>query len=210
MINYVSGHLHKERVKMNKRLRLSKEERKNQILESALKTFVRSGYSGTTTLEIAKDANISEVTLFRYFNTKEEIFKSAIEPLILKSFEDVIEVSSTLKPFDKFKVVLKDRIKFVNEFSSVIKLVLMESEINPIITDYNFVGKITDLIESTVKDSGLIIKDYSFVIRIIRGTMLSYLYDNEISEEKIDLHITRLIEMLTASEAMIEKEGFNE
>lgn len=195
---------------MSKRTRMSKEDRRNQILESALKTFVEKGYNGATTLDIAKDANIAEVTLFRYFDTKEDIFKSAIEPLILESFKEIIEVSSNLRPYDKFKVVLKNRIKFVNEYRGVIKLILMESEFNPIVAEYDFIDKITFLIESTVKESGLIVKDFSVLIRIIRGTILSFLYDKETSEENIDFHIARLIEMLIVSKTIIEDEVNNE
>lgn len=195
---------------MTKRTRMSKEDRRNQILESALKTFVEKGYNGATTLDIAKDANIAEVTLFRYFDTKEDIFKSAIEPLILESFKEIIEVSSNLRPYDKFKVVLKNRIKFVNEYRGVIKLILMESEFNPIVAEYDFIDKITFLIESTVKESGLIVKDFSVLIRIIRGTILSFLYDKETSEENIDFHIARLIEMLIVSKTIIEDEVNNE
>lgn len=195
---------------MSKRTRMSKEDRRNQILESALKTFVEKGYNGATTLDIAKDANIAEVTLFRYFDTKEDIFKSAIEPLILESFKEIIEVSSNLRPYDKFKVILKNRIKFVNEYRGVIKLILMESEFNPIVAEYDFIDKITFLIESTVKESGLIVKDFSVLIRIIRGTILSFLYDKETSEENIDFHIARLIEMLIVSKTIIEDEVNNE
>lgn len=195
---------------MSKRTRMSKEDRRNQILESALKTFVEKGYNGATTLDIAKDANIAEVTLFRYFDTKEDIFKSAIEPLILESFKEIIEVSSNLRPYDKFKVVLKNRIKFVNEYRGVIKLILMESEFNPIVAEYDFIDKITFLIESTVKESGLIVKDFSVLIRIIRGIILSFLYDKETSEENIDFHIARLIEMLIVSKTIREDEVNNE
>ncbi len=49
---------------------MTREERRKQILESALKVFIEKGYNGSTTLDIAKKADISEVTLFRYFDSK--------------------------------------------------------------------------------------------------------------------------------------------
>ena len=45
------------------RTRLSGEDRKKQILDSAINVFIENGYIGSTTLEIAKSANISKVTL---------------------------------------------------------------------------------------------------------------------------------------------------
>ncbi len=56
---------------------------KEKIIMSALKLFSQKGYLGTTTRDIAREANIAEITLFRYFPTKEKLFK---EVLISKSF----------------------------------------------------------------------------------------------------------------------------
>lgn len=51
---------------------------KDKITESALKLFSRKGYTGATTKEIAKEAGVAEVTLFRYFPSKEKLFEEAI------------------------------------------------------------------------------------------------------------------------------------
>lgn len=56
---------------------------KEKILKSALKLFSQKGYLGTTTKEIAKEAQVAEVTLFRYFASKENLF---IEVLKSQSF----------------------------------------------------------------------------------------------------------------------------
>ncbi|HLA00755.1 MAG TPA: TetR/AcrR family transcriptional regulator [Thermodesulfovibrionales bacterium] len=57
---------------------MSKKEKssltRDKILETALKLFSRKGYLGATTKEIAKDAGIAEVTLFRHFPSKERLF----------------------------------------------------------------------------------------------------------------------------------------
>jgi AcrR family transcriptional regulator len=48
------------------------------IVRAAVALFSRQGYHGTTTREIARLANVSEVTIFRYFECKEDIFWSAL------------------------------------------------------------------------------------------------------------------------------------
>ncbi len=53
---------------------MNKEDREKELLQAALNVFIEKGYKGTTTAEIAKKADISEVTLFRYFKSKDEIF----------------------------------------------------------------------------------------------------------------------------------------
>jgi AcrR family transcriptional regulator len=54
-------------------------ERAGKIVHAAAQLFARQGYHGTSTREIARLADISENTLFRYFEHKEDIFWSALE-----------------------------------------------------------------------------------------------------------------------------------
>jgi AcrR family transcriptional regulator len=50
----------------------------NKVIEAAAQLFARHGYHGTSTREIARLAEISENTLFRHFEHKEDIFWSAL------------------------------------------------------------------------------------------------------------------------------------
>ncbi len=44
-----------------------------EILETALRLFTAQGYDETTIAQIAREAGVSQRTLFRYFGTKEEL-----------------------------------------------------------------------------------------------------------------------------------------
>lgn len=61
--------------------RLSGEERRNQILDAALKLFADKGFSGTKTREIAELAGISETLIFQHFKTKEDLYREAVKQL---------------------------------------------------------------------------------------------------------------------------------
>lgn len=50
-----------------------------RILEAAVQLFARSGFSGTSTREIAQLAGVNETTLFRYYGTKKELFWAGLE-----------------------------------------------------------------------------------------------------------------------------------
>ncbi len=54
------------------------------ILETARKLFSTKGYSAVTTREIAKEANVNEVTIFRLFQSKENLFEQVISQIIFK------------------------------------------------------------------------------------------------------------------------------
>jgi AcrR family transcriptional regulator len=51
----------------------------SRISRAAIVLFARQGYHGTSTREIARLADVSEVTVFRYFECKEDIFLSALQ-----------------------------------------------------------------------------------------------------------------------------------
>src|ERR1035441_6198987 len=53
-------------------------ERTDKIVQAAGKLFARQGYNGTSTREIAQLADVSENTLFRHFDHKEDIFWAAL------------------------------------------------------------------------------------------------------------------------------------
>ncbi|AZP14851.1 TetR/AcrR family transcriptional regulator [Streptomyces aquilus] len=44
-----------------------------EILETALRLFTQQGYDETTIAQIAREAGVSQRTLFRYFGTKEDL-----------------------------------------------------------------------------------------------------------------------------------------
>jgi hypothetical protein len=48
--------------------------------EAAVRVFSRDGFQGATTREIAREAGVNEVTIFRHFRTREELLHSM--PLI--------------------------------------------------------------------------------------------------------------------------------
>ncbi|GIU81362.1 MAG: TetR/AcrR family transcriptional regulator [Acidobacteria bacterium] len=59
--------------------RMSADERRNQILQVAIKLFSRKGFSGTTTREIAQAAGISEAIIFKHFATKSDLYSAILD-----------------------------------------------------------------------------------------------------------------------------------
>lgn len=59
--------------------RLSRDSRRQQILDSALPLFARNGFAGTTTRRIAEAAGISEALLFKHFPTKSAVYAAILE-----------------------------------------------------------------------------------------------------------------------------------
>jgi len=114
-------------------------KRQWDILNAATKIFSEKGYEGGRTSDIAKEANISEGTIFRYFKTKKDLLVGLLMPLIIKFFRPLM-FKSMEKIMDNEKdesinVVLKnimlDRITLFKKNAPLVKTVMVESIYHP-------------------------------------------------------------------------------
>jgi AcrR family transcriptional regulator len=58
---------------------MSGDERREQILLTAVDLFSRRGFSGTTTKEIARASGVSEAMVFRHFATKDVLYDAILD-----------------------------------------------------------------------------------------------------------------------------------
>src|SRR5215467_10982689 len=66
----------------NQRIR---EERREQILDTASRVFARKGLAGTRIADIASEGEMSQGLIFRYFASKEEVFAAVVEKALQSS-----------------------------------------------------------------------------------------------------------------------------
>ncbi len=57
---------------------MKKDETKKRLLEATLKLISEKGFLGATTREIAHNAGVTELTLFRHFGSKERLFEQLL------------------------------------------------------------------------------------------------------------------------------------
>ena len=62
-----------------KRRRLPAEERRKQILKSAVRVFARSNYRAAKVADIAAEAGVSEALLYKFFDSKQAIFLEILQ-----------------------------------------------------------------------------------------------------------------------------------
>lgn len=58
--------------------RMPAAERREQLLETAVRLFAERGYAGTTTAMLAKAAGVTEPIIYRHFASKKELFIAVI------------------------------------------------------------------------------------------------------------------------------------
>ncbi len=60
-------------------IRMTGEDRRQQIVRIAMRRFSEKGFNGVTTKQIAAEAGISEAMIFRHFATKQELYSAIID-----------------------------------------------------------------------------------------------------------------------------------
>lgn len=106
------------------------------VLLAGLSLFASQGYNGTSTAAIAKAANVSQATIFKYFKTKQDLLLTILKPTIENLFPIVrddfiaeLNQHKTLEAMIHFVVV--DRYQFLKENSAAIQILLSELLTSP-------------------------------------------------------------------------------
>jgi len=67
------------------------EDRRETVLTTAVSAFATRGYFGTTTVEVAKAAGISQAYLYRLFPDKQTLFAAVVERCFTRILESFAE-----------------------------------------------------------------------------------------------------------------------
>ena len=86
------------------------EERKDEILTTALKVFAREGYKDSNLSLIAQECGISRPTIYQYFHDKEEIYYYAVKLVTGEMFRKYADIAwnSAGSISEKLKAICTD------------------------------------------------------------------------------------------------------
>lgn len=192
------------------------EQTKNKIIQSAIKLISKNGYSATTTAEIAKDAGISEATLFKYFKDKEMLLKrvinfaldEAVKNIAIAPLKENIEKNKNLKTSEFLKSIITERLAFAEKNFELLKILLIEVQYNDSIHKQVIEDLIPQMcqminsIEKTIIKKNKVSKDVAKGLsRIVVGTIFSivaqkYLMRVETPQDQIDYEVENVIRII--------------
>lgn len=100
--------------------------KKQLIIEAAIKVFARDGLEKGKIADIAKEAGIGKGTVYEYFRSKDDIFK-VIEESVFSDFNLVFKElnSSTLSPTEKLSTLMETGMDMFMEMGDIL-LIIME------------------------------------------------------------------------------------
>lgn len=188
--------------------------KQRQVLLSSLKLFSEIGFENTTASLIAKEAGVSEGTVFSYFKTKEGILEAILSTFLEQVIPDVIADFSKKKftenqeTFSVFlRSIVRDRLVFIRENQMQVKILLSRSFIDNTIS--NQLGNV--IVDSIIKPISPILNQFKEmgiirnwsnerIVRYILALSFSYvlpmmLNDNE--DLDIDEAVKEIVECLS-------------
>lgn len=147
------------------------DETEKKILDAALKLFAEKGYDGAKTKAIAEKAGFSEVTLFKRFKTKENLFNSMIiqnKEEMMKDFAFVFMPNEFENQEDFLKTLIKNLAKLGETHFELIKIGNNESNRIP----ENFIEEFINYLSAYIKNN----INSEINHKVFAFTLLSFIY----------------------------------
>jgi AcrR family transcriptional regulator len=114
-----------EQTQRTKRVELTRE----RILKAAAEIFSAEGYTGATTRAISESAGVSELTLFRHFGSKKNLFLTLIQlNSAIPAIESTLSNSLTGSPQDDLRMIGTKFLRSLLEKRKSILMTLCEAE----------------------------------------------------------------------------------
>ncbi|TFE31854.1 TetR/AcrR family transcriptional regulator [Cohnella luojiensis] len=109
----------------NKQIR---EERREQLLRTALKVFAKKGLSATKINDIATEAGSSYGLVYHYLGTKEEIFTKLVE-MALEGSVKVVEMAARqdVSPYEQLKWLTETILKGLADHGAYYYLIIIQA-----------------------------------------------------------------------------------
>jgi AcrR family transcriptional regulator len=111
----------------SKRAAETRESRRTQILDTALRLFSEAGYHQTSISDIVRAAGIARGTLYLYFDSKQEIFHQLLENLLLHLRTNIVGVDTS-----------KDALPIPKQLEHTVKRILETALANRALTQIIF------------------------------------------------------------------------
>lgn len=93
------------------------EGKKEDIRRAALRLFQLRGFKRVTIREIAREADVSQVTIYNYFGSKEDLIRDVVRNLVLNVMEEYRALLGSEQPFlEKLEGIVLGKTRLVSQY----------------------------------------------------------------------------------------------
>src|SRR5215203_1133931 len=110
---------------------MAQDQKRDAIIEAALKRFAHFGVAKTTMAEIAADLSISKASLYYYFPDKLNLYAAVLQSITESGAEiDDEDLAKQKDPFKAITFFLEKRTDFIIKYHNIIEYVRTFSSAN--------------------------------------------------------------------------------
>ncbi len=103
------------------------KNRKDRIMDAALRIFAEKTFQDATISEISKESGVSEATIYEYFGTKEDLLFAIPEKISNDSFEEFSRVIPYIKGVEgRMRAILLSYVRLYQDNPNYSALVLLQ------------------------------------------------------------------------------------
>jgi TetR/AcrR family fatty acid metabolism transcriptional regulator len=125
-----------------------KSDKRTLILDAAMKTFVKRGYSDTRVSEIAAEAKVAEGTLYNYFPSKEEILLALFDEKWGGIIDEIKKKISRLNdPNDKLKAIFSMVVTMFKKDRHLAEIFLIDIKQSSIFLNNYTINRVVEFID---------------------------------------------------------------
>jgi AcrR family transcriptional regulator len=175
------------------------EDRREQILDAAMKVFAEKGFARTTNKDIAREAGITAGLIYHYFDSKEAVFKAIIEQRSPLSIIRSLPAEILALPPATFLPFLAQQVLGIVEnepFVQILRMILPEIIYNPELTPVGseLIQKVSEFLATYfathMHEGNLRQTDPALVAHMFMGNIMSFVLRRQILRDAAFLHYT--------------------
>jgi AcrR family transcriptional regulator len=190
---------------------MKKSETKERLLQATLKLISEKGYLGATTREIAREAGVTELTLFRHFGSKERLFEELLRSYtFLPKLKELLPELDGLSCEQSLTVIANRFLLTLKERKSMIRILFSEVTTYPekIRKVYNnFIDEMRATLAGyfeVLQDRGVLKRNISpeMAARVFLWTLFSYFRSEEImrggsgmTKQKLEKNVSEIVQI---------------
>ncbi len=176
------------------------EDRREQLMEAALRVFAQKGYTRASNKDIAREAGITPGLIYHYFENKEALLKAIFEDRSpLRMIRQVPEQALGLPPEQFLRFLVQQMLTVVEDekFMQLLRVYLPEAIYNPETASMGigFIAEAVHFVEGYLAgkmESGELCRaDPGLVTHLLMGSVMDIALRRQVLRDPLTLQYTQ-------------------
>lgn len=118
--------------------RQQKEERREQILDAALRIFAEKGFAGASIRDIAKEVGVTEGLIYHYFESKDQLLNACWKERTWRAHLERILAEGVGQPLEiVLRALMSDFLQTLRDNAEMVRVCATEMQRNPEMREFH-------------------------------------------------------------------------